>query len=283
MKQRLPARPDLEWLKRAAKNRLAALRVDEPGARLFQAQLDVARDHGYPSWRALKAYVQGLGPVLSPTARPAHLPRLESIDAWPEFTPDRPLKLLVSGCLAGLPVLANGTAYDLRPTKRTLMAMPNVDAIHFCPEDFAFGTPRAIPDIHGGTGVDVLDGRARVIASNGEDWTDGMVGAAHEMLRRAQAHGARLALLSDISAACGSQVIYRGARENAPHQIGQGVCAALLVRNGVLVVSQRDFKTLGRIVRKLDPSYRGADDLRDHHEIEWYRQYFGEPAPSAGA
>jgi len=107
-----------------------------------------------------------------------------------------------------------------------------------------------------------------------------MIAAAHEMLRRAQAHGARLALLHDISAACGSQVIYRGARANAPHQIGQGVCAALLVRNGVLVVSQRDFKTLSRIMRKLDPSYRGRDDLQDHHEIEWYRTYFGEPAPA---
>jgi uncharacterized protein YbbK (DUF523 family) len=276
--QRLSARPDLQWLKKTAKARLVALRVAEPGTRLFQAQLDVAREYGYPSWRALKAYVEGLGPPLAPTARPAHLPRLESIDAWPEFTPERPLKLLISGCLTGLPVLADGSAYDIPRGRRTLASMPNVDAIQFCPEDFAFGTPRAIPDIHGGTGVDVLDGRARVIAANGEDWTDGMLAAAHEMLRRARAHGAQLALLSDISAACGSQVIYRGARSNAPHQIGQGVCAALLVRNGILVVSQRDFTTLGRIMRKLDPSYSGADDLKDHHEIEWYRTYFGEPA-----
>jgi uncharacterized protein YbbK (DUF523 family) len=215
---------------------------------------------------------------LPPIARPAHLPGQALIDAWPEFTPERPMKLLVSGCVAGLAVLANGSAYDFNKGRRTLMSLPNVDAISFCPEDFAFGTPRAMPDIHGGTGVDVLDGSARVIASNGEDWTEGMLAAAHEMLRRARAHGAHLALLHDISAACGSQVIYRGARANAPHQIGQGVCAALLVRNGIPVVSQRDFKTLGRIMRKLDASYRGSDDLKDHHEIEWYRTYFGEPA-----
>jgi uncharacterized protein YbbK (DUF523 family) len=278
MKQRLPARPDLEWLKRLAKIRLAERRIDEPAARLFQAQLDVARDYGYPSWRALKAYVESLGPALAPTERPAHLPRLEGIDAWPDFTPERPLKLIVSGCLLGLPVLPNGSAFDIPRGKRTLAAMPNVDAISFCPEDFAFGTPRAMADIHGGTGADVLDGRARVISAAGEDWTDRMIAAAHEMLRRAQAHGARLALLNDISAACGSQVIYRGARVNAPHQIGQGVATALLVRHGLLVVSQRDFKTLSRIMRKLDPSYRGAGDLKDHHEIEWYRTYFGEPA-----
>jgi uncharacterized protein YbbK (DUF523 family) len=280
MKQRLPARPDLEQLKKAAKTRLAERRVDQPDARLYQAQLDVARDYGYPSWRALKSYVDSLGPALPPTARPSHLPSFEDIDRWPDFTPDRPLKLLVSGCLAGEAVLASGGALDIPSGKRTLMAMPNVDAITFCPEDFAFGSPRAIPDIHGGTGADVLDGRARVISAAGEDWTDGMIAAAQEMLRRALAHETRLALLHDISAACGSQVIYRGARVNAPHQIGQGVCAALLVRNGILVVSQRDFKSLGRIVRKLDPTYRGSDDLRDHHEIEWYRTYFGEPAPT---
>jgi len=283
MKERLPARPDFGWLKKTAKSRLVALRVEQPGTRLFEAQLNVARDYGYPSWRALKAYMESLGPALAPAARPAHLPELESIDAWPDFTPEKPLKMLVSGCIAGLSVLPNGSAYDWATRRRTLMALPNVDAISFCPEHFAFGTPRAIADIHGGTGVDVLDGRARVIASTGEDWTAGMIVAAHEMLRRALTHRAHLALLHDISAACGSQVIYRGARANAPHQIGQGVCAALLVRNGIHVVSQRDFKTLGRIARKLEPNYRGTDDLHDHHEIAWYREYFGRPATSPGA
>jgi uncharacterized protein YbbK (DUF523 family) len=276
--QRLPARPDLAQLKKVAKARLAALRADDAQARLYQAQLDVARDYGYPSWRALKAYVESLGPALAPTARPAHLPSQAAIDAWPDFTPERPLRLIVSGCVAGLPVLPNGSAYDWAPRRRTLIALANVDAISFCPEDFAFGTPRAFADIHGGTADDVLDGRARVISSAGEDWTEGMLAAAREMLRVAQAHGAHLALLHDISAACGSQVIYRGARANAPHQIGQGVCAALLVRSGIPVVSQRDFKTLSLIVRKLVPTYRGSDDLQDHHEIEWYRTYFGAPA-----
>ena len=80
------------------------------------------------------------------------------------------------------------------------------------------------------------------------------------------AHGPR--------AACGSQVIYRGARSTSAHQIGQGVCAALLVRNGIPVVSQRDYKTLNAIFRKLDPRFRARPELIDHHEIAWYRTYF---------
>ena len=39
----------------------------------------------------------------------------ESIDAWPDFTPERPLKLIVSGCLAGLTVLADGGVYAIQP------------------------------------------------------------------------------------------------------------------------------------------------------------------------
>lgn len=57
MAKTLPERPNLDWLKKAAKERLADLRVQEPAARLHQAQLDIARDYGFASWRALKAYV----------------------------------------------------------------------------------------------------------------------------------------------------------------------------------------------------------------------------------
>jgi len=33
-------------------------------------------------------------------------------------------------------------------------------AVLFCPEDFALGTPREIPDIQEGNGFDVLDGKS---------------------------------------------------------------------------------------------------------------------------
>lgn len=78
----------------------------------------------------------------------------------------------------------------------------------------------------------------------------------------------------DISAACGSQVIYLGARSMGVRQAGQGVCAALLIRNGVRVLSQRDYQTLGSIIHTLDPSYRPDPDARDDHESDWYKQHF---------
>jgi ankyrin repeat protein len=53
----LPAQPNLEHLKNEAKQRLKALRAQAPQAQLTEAQLAVARDYGFASWRALKAHV----------------------------------------------------------------------------------------------------------------------------------------------------------------------------------------------------------------------------------
>ena len=53
----LPERPSLEYLRKLAKDRLRQLRTKNPKAQLSDAQLAVARDHGFPSWRALKAEV----------------------------------------------------------------------------------------------------------------------------------------------------------------------------------------------------------------------------------
>lgn len=56
-KAKLPERASLEYLKKLAKERLRELRRADPGVKLAAAQLAVARDHGFPSWRALKAEV----------------------------------------------------------------------------------------------------------------------------------------------------------------------------------------------------------------------------------
>lgn len=57
MSPSLPPRPSLEWLRKAAKKRLIDLRRDRPGAQLADAQLALAREHGFPSWRALKSHI----------------------------------------------------------------------------------------------------------------------------------------------------------------------------------------------------------------------------------
>jgi hypothetical protein len=81
----------------------------------------------------------------------------------------------------------------------------------------------------------------------------------------------------DISAACGSQVIYDGPRSAVRHQAGQGVCAALLIRHGIKVLSQRDHRTLNAILSKLGSNYQAFPAARNHHETPWYVETFGSP------
>jgi ankyrin repeat protein len=60
MTKTLPAQPDLDWLKKTAKQRLKEMRAGSPEAKLHQAQLALARDYGFASWRELKAHVDAL-------------------------------------------------------------------------------------------------------------------------------------------------------------------------------------------------------------------------------
>jgi ankyrin repeat protein len=56
----LPESPSLEWLRKQAKTRLAELRRGDPGAKLADAQFQLAKEYGFSSWRALKAHLDAL-------------------------------------------------------------------------------------------------------------------------------------------------------------------------------------------------------------------------------
>jgi len=55
---KLPERASLDYLRKLAKDRLRELRRTDPRAKLAAALLAVARDHGFPSWRALKSELE---------------------------------------------------------------------------------------------------------------------------------------------------------------------------------------------------------------------------------
>jgi len=66
-----PSHPNLEWLRKSAKKRLAELRAADPQAKLADAQRAVAREHGFPSWRKLKSHIETAAteaPPQQPTA-----------------------------------------------------------------------------------------------------------------------------------------------------------------------------------------------------------------------
>ncbi|MDO9274727.1 MAG: 2-thiouracil desulfurase family protein [Lutibacter sp.] len=191
-------------------------------------------------------------------------------------TKENPLRILMSACLTGLTCGYDGTANGEYPSALKLLKYDTVKIIKFCPEEFSFGTPREMCDIHGGTGFDVLNGKAKVLTETGKDWTGGMIKSSEKMLEIAINEGVELAIMMDISAACGSQVIYIGNRfaENKVYQIGAGVSAAQLLRNGFKVISQRDYASLEHLYSKIDPNHIISENLIDHHETEWYKSYF---------
>lgn len=192
------------------------------------------------------------------------------------FTDKDPLRILTSACLIGEVCGVDGSSYGEYPCVLKLIKYKNVKIMSFCPEDYSFGTPREICDIHGGTGIDVLNGAARVITSSGIDWTDGMIEASYKMLSIAQKENIELSIMMDISAACGSQVIYNGNRlqKQSVYQIGMGICAAQLLKNGFKIISQRDFNSLEILYSKIDDAHKINKYAKDHNESDWYVNYF---------
>jgi uncharacterized protein YbbK (DUF523 family) len=191
-------------------------------------------------------------------------------------TTSEPLRILMSACLTGILCGYDGSAYGTYSSVFKILDSDKIQLVKFCPEDYSFGTPREMCDIHGGHGLDVLEGKARVLTESGIDWTEGMIKASEKMLEIALSQNVELAIMMDVSAACGSQVIYNGNRfaEHKVHQIGAGVCGAQLMRNGIKVISQRDFASLEIVNSKLDPDYIINKDALDHHENAWYIDYF---------
>lgn len=189
---------------------------------------------------------------------------------------ENPLRILLSACLLGDLCGVDGTSNGEYPSALKLLEYDNVQLIRFCPEDYVLGTPRETPDCDGGDGIDVLDGKARVVTQSGKDITEEMIRGSLKMLQIAQENEIELAVMMDSSGACGSQVIYNGSRfsENPKYQIGMGICAAQLQRNGFKIISQRDFASLEILYSKLDPNHVIQEEAIDHDQHPWVLEYF---------
>ncbi|MFO0612127.1 MAG: 2-thiouracil desulfurase family protein [Polyangiaceae bacterium] len=186
-------------------------------------------------------------------------------------TPEDPLRILTSGCLAGRPVGIDGTDYGLGVRLAAFRELPRVRFFQFCPEDHGIGTPRQMPDLHGGDGRAFWRGEARVLDEDGRDRSADMSRGAEAMLACAREHRVELCILTDSSAACGTQIVYEGYRlKTRNYTRGIGVAAALLDAAGFLVVAQRDDWTLERVREIVEPGYVARADAKDFHESDWY-------------
>lgn len=146
--------------------------------------------------------------------------------------------IIVSACLAGLEVKYNG-AHNLVQKIKEWHEEGRV--IPVCPEVLGgLSVPREPAEIVGGTGDDVLDGRAKVITKSGKDVTAQFIKGAEETLKIVQEAGAEIIILKERSPSCGSAMIYNGTFKGETIA-GNGVTAAHLRRNGITVLSEETF------------------------------------------
>ena len=189
---------------------------------------------------------------------------------------ENPLPVLFSACLTGLLCGYDESSYGNHMLIAELLKYKNLRGVRFYPEHSSFGTPRSLCNIHGGDGYDVLNHKAKVLTEEGEDWTDGMIEGAKQMTEFALKNNVKLAVMMDISAACGSQVIYKGHRliSDKKYQKGVGVAAAYLQLNGIHIITQRNHRSLQLLFQKLDPEFKVDPNAKDHDELDWYKEYF---------
>ncbi|MFP2927265.1 DUF523 domain-containing protein [Pyxidicoccus sp. 3LG] len=143
--------------------------------------------------------------------------------------------VLVSACLLG-----EAVRFDARSklSSKVMAALEGKEIVPVCPEvGGGMPVPRPPVELSGGTGVDVLAGRARALErKGGVDRTEFFLRGARLALEAARKFGATVAVLKEKSPSCGTQQVYE-ARKLRP---GEGVTTALLRSEGITVLSDED-------------------------------------------
>ncbi|NLV22682.1 MAG: DUF523 domain-containing protein [Syntrophomonadaceae bacterium] len=145
---------------------------------------------------------------------------------------------VVSGCLCGINCKYNGANNRHEKFIKELRAG---QLLPLCPEQLGgLPTPRSACEIVGGSGEDVLAGRARVINTAGEDVTECFIKGAQEFLAIIKQAGIDEAVLQRRSPSCGVGKIYDGSFSG--HLVsGDGVTTALLKKHGIKVWNDEDY------------------------------------------
>lgn len=145
--------------------------------------------------------------------------------------------ILISSCLVGHPV-----RYDGRDqlNSRLKQLVENGKAMPVCPELMGgLRVPREPAEIRGGDGEAVWQGHARVVTRSGQDVTAQFKEGALQTLAMCRQLQVTLVILKEYSPSCGTQMIYNG-QFDSTKQPGLGVTSALLRRNGIQVINEKD-------------------------------------------
>lgn len=142
---------------------------------------------------------------------------------------------IISACLLGDICRYNGKALESDQLENLLK---DYRIIKVCPEvDGGLPTPRKPAEIDCGDGMEVLNGTAKVITSDGDNVSSEFIKGAHTTLKVAEQNSPCLIILKSRSPSCGSGRIYNGTFTGILKD-GYGVTAALLKQNGFTVYDE---------------------------------------------
>lgn len=138
--------------------------------------------------------------------------------------------ILLSACLARM-----ATRYDGQRLEADLpFDIAITPAIPVCPEQLGgLPTPRVPACIMGGTGHDVLDGKASVVRVDGVDVTENFIRGAKEISALAERLNIAKAIMCERSPSCG---VYEIKDQDGSVRKGCGVAVAALQRIGVACI-----------------------------------------------
>lgn len=161
-----------------------------------------------------------------------------SLDRWKEQAKARGLDvIIVSACKGGISFRNTGAKWRFHEVEALAR---KYTLVFICPASLG-RIPRTESTYEiepGHDGDDVLDGKARVFSSVGEDMTDAFILGARRALAIVRNVGASIVLFMDRCTACGVHAIY-DASSPGHRRPGRGVTAALLARQGIKVMSYR--------------------------------------------
>ena len=162
------------------------------------------------------------------------------------------IPVLISRCLLGFACRYDGIAKpSILPR---LGERPEISWIPICPEaEGGLPIPRPPCEIEpGAAATDVLAGNGRVLTKVGRDCTREYCRGARLALLRAEAAGAKFALLKARSPSCGTRSVYDGPFSRTLIR-GRGITAELLAGAGITLFSEEELESFSRTLSSSRP------------------------------
>lgn len=154
--------------------------------------------------------------------------------------------IVISACLCGINCRYDGS-HNGSPIFAELARQGKAFAV--CPEQLGnLPTPRKPAEIVGGSGEDVLLGKASVQTQDGDDVSASFISGAMAVLALVKQLGADTVVFKSRSPSCGAGLIYDGTFSKSLCH-GNGVTTALLKQHGIEVINDEDYLSQVHIER----------------------------------